>query len=72
IKDACVCSHVPREPMGRMIMESLGLEAPINASLALGEGSGAVLLVPQLDACLALYSGANSFEGIGMDGYQRF
>ncbi|MBP5162057.1 MAG: nicotinate-nucleotide--dimethylbenzimidazole phosphoribosyltransferase [Spirochaetales bacterium] len=72
IKDACVCSHVPREPMGRMIMESLGLEAPVNASLALGEGSGGVLLVPQLDTCIALYRGANSFEGIGMDCYQRF
>ncbi|MBR5098273.1 MAG: nicotinate-nucleotide--dimethylbenzimidazole phosphoribosyltransferase, partial [Spirochaetales bacterium] len=64
--------HVPREPMGRMIMESLGLEAPINASLALGEGSGAVLLVPQLDACMAVYENGNSFEGIGMKSYMHF
>ena len=72
IKDTCICSHVPREPMGRMIMESLGLEAPINASLALGEGSGAVLLVPQLDACMAVYENGNSFEGIGMNSYRHF
>ena len=72
IKDACICSHVPREPMGRMIMESLGLKAPINASLALGEGSGAVLLVPQLDACMAVYDKGNSFEGIGMKSYRHF
>lgn len=72
IRNACICSHVPREPMGRMIMEELGLQAPVDASLALGEGSGAVMLMPQLDVCLALYDGANSFSGIGMDAYGRF
>ena len=72
IRDACICSHVPREPMGRMIMSGLGLQAPVDASLALGEGSGAVMLMSQLDVCLALYEGANSFEGIGMDAYGRF
>lgn len=72
IKEACICSHIPREPMGSMIMDSLCLEAPINASLALGEGSGAVLLVPQLDACMAVYENGNSFEGIGMKSYRHF
>lgn len=72
IKDACICSHVPREPMGRMMMEELSLEAPVDASLALGEGSGAVLLAAQLDVCMALYRGGNSFGGIGMQAYRRF
>ena len=72
IKDACIGSHVPREPMGRLIMENLGLEAPVDASLALGEGSGAVLLAAQLDVCMALYEGGNSFGGIGMEAYRRY
>lgn len=72
IKDVCICSHVPREPMGRMIMQHMGLTAPVDASLALGEGSGAVMLMGQLDVCLAVYDGARSFEGIGMDAYGRF
>ena len=72
IKDACICSHVPREPMGRMMMEELSLEAPVDASLALCEGSGAVMLAAQLDVCMALYRGGNSFGGIGMQAYRRF
>lgn len=72
IKDACICSHVPREPMGRMIMQHMGLTAPVDASLALGEGSGAVMLMGQLDVCLAVYEGGRSFAGIGMDAYGRF
>ena len=72
VRTACICSHVPREPMGRSIMENLGLDAPIDASLALGEGSGAVLLAAQLDVCMALYGGGRSFGGIGMEAYRRF
>ena len=72
IRDACICSHVPREPMGRLMMQHMGLTAPVDASLALGEGSGAVMLMGQLDVCLAVYEGGRSFAGIGMDAYERY
>ena len=72
IKNVCIASHRPKEPMGRLLMQALDLTAPIDAELALGEGTGAVLLVPQLDIALALYNRGSRFEGIGMKAYQRY
>ena len=69
---SCIASHRPKEPMGRLLMQALDLTAPIDAELALGEGTGAVLLVPQLDVALALYNRGSRFEGIGMKAYQRY
>lgn len=71
-KKVCIASHNPREPMGRMILSALGLSAPIDAGLALGEGTGTVLLMPLLDVCMALYNNGIRFEGLGIDAYQRY
>ena len=70
--EACIASHNPREPMGRKLLSVLGLTAPIDAGLALGEGTGAVLLMPLLDVCMALYDKGTQFAGIGMEAYQRW
>lgn len=72
IKHVCIASHRPKEPMGRLLLDELGFETPIDANLALGEGTGAVLLVPQLDVAMALYDKGTRFEGIGVQAYQRY
>ncbi len=72
IRDHCVASHRPAEPMGRRIMSELAYTAPIDAGLALGEGTGAVLLMPLLDVCMRLYREGTRFKGIGIDSYERF
>ena len=69
---ACVASHMPKEPVGERIMKELSLSAPINAGMALGEGTGAVLLMPQLDVCMALYDNGSRFDGIGVMAYERY
>ncbi|MCR4806344.1 MAG: nicotinate-nucleotide--dimethylbenzimidazole phosphoribosyltransferase [Lachnospiraceae bacterium] len=71
-KDHCIASHVPKEPMGAHILKELGLFAPIDAGMALGEGTGGVLLMPLLDVCLSLYDKGLPFEGLKMDPYKRF
>ena len=71
LKDVCVPSHSPREKMGRRIMEELDFKAVIDAGLALGEGTGAVLLMPMIDVCMALYDNGVRFAGIGIDSYKR-
>ena len=50
-------------------METLGLEAPIHARMALGEGTGAVALIPLLDMALNLYHSMCSFEEYQIDAY---
>jgi nicotinate-nucleotide--dimethylbenzimidazole phosphoribosyltransferase len=66
---AMLASHVSSEPAARKLLDSLGLDAPIQAGLCLGEGTGAVCLLPLLDAALALYDGT-TFEETGMEAYE--
>ena len=70
---ACTCamlgSHVSAEPAARMLLQGIDVKAPIQAGLRLGEGTGAVLLFPLLDAALALYNGT-TFDDTGIDAYE--
>ena len=53
-------------------MEKLGLEASIYGNLALGEGTGAVMLFPLLDMAEAVYRENSTFEDIHVGAYQNF
>lgn len=70
---SCTCamlaSHVSTEPAARLLFDELGMEPVIHAGMHLGEGTGAVLLPPMLDAALALYNGT-TFEATGIDAYE--
>ena len=70
---ACTCamigSHVSAEPAAHMLLEGLGIEPVIRAGLRLGEGTGAVLMFPLLDAALALYNGT-TFDATGIEAYE--
>lgn len=66
---AMLPAHCSREPGGSVALEALGLRAPIVADLALGEGTGAVALLPLLDMALAVLNGEHSFASIGMEAY---
>lgn len=66
---AMLGSHVSAEPAAHMLLESINVKAPIQAGLRLGEGTGAVLLFPLLDAALALYNGT-TFDDSGIEAYE--
>ena len=66
---AMLASHLPDEPMGAPLLRALGLEPPLHAGLRLGEGTGAVSLLPLLDMALAVYHTAGSFGDIGVVPY---
>lgn len=70
-RDFMLASHVSSEPASRLLLERLGLKAPISAELRLGEGTGAVLLLPMLDAALAVYNSSHSFESLSMERYRK-
>jgi broad specificity phosphatase PhoE len=67
---AMLASHISTEPATVAILEALDLHPPINAGMRLGEGSGAVALLPLLDMALAVYDAA-SFDDLGMDAYEE-
>ena len=72
VTDFLLPSHMGKEPACGMAMETLGLEASIYGNLALGEGTGAVMLFPLLDMAEAVYRENSTFENIHVDAYQNF
>lgn len=70
-KEYMLCSHVSKEPAGRKMLEYLGFEAPVNAGLCLGEGTGGVLLLPMLDAAMAVYGSSHSFDNLSIEKYKE-
>ena len=64
-----LASHEPSEPAAPALLTELGLRAPLRAGLHLGEGTGAVALMPLLDLALAVYRSAATFEDLAMDAY---
>ena len=72
VADVTLASHVSKDGAARKALEALGLRAIIDADMSLGEGSGAVLLMPMLDAALAVYRGMGNFEDIHVEAYHRF
>ena len=73
IVPACVqamfATHCSKEPAAEAILKELGLDALIYADMKLGEGTGAVCLLPMLDAALAVYDSAVSFRETGISQY---
>lgn len=52
--ETAIASHVSAEPAHRIALERLGLEPYLDWGLRLGEGTGALLMMPMLDAAAAL------------------
>lgn len=65
-----LASHVSQEPAARVLLDQLGLRAPIAAGMHLGEGTGAMAVLPLLDAAVEVYRGCITFEQSGMDAYK--
>lgn len=57
-----MASHVSKEPAGQMMLDALDLSPVITADMCLGEGTGAVALLPLLDMVLDVYKGMETFE----------
>ena len=64
--NAMIASHCSAEPAAKLILEELGLKAAISAGLRLGEGTGAVALMPLMDMALEIYNNMLTFSDIGM------
>lgn len=72
VREYMIPSHRSMEPAAGVIMKELELHPIIDASLALGEGTGAVLLFPMLDMALEVYHENDSFQEIHVEKYERF
>lgn len=67
-----IASHAGKEPAIRRLLEELGLHAVIDAELALGEGTGAVMMMGLLDMALAVYHTETTFTDMKIQQYERY
>jgi nicotinate-nucleotide--dimethylbenzimidazole phosphoribosyltransferase len=66
VRDALVAAHRSPEPGHAVVLEALGLEPLLDLGLRLGEGSGAALALPLLDASVAILREMATFESAGV------
>ena len=76
IAPACVPylipSHASKEPASVMLLQALHLEPGICMDMCLGEGSGAVALLPFLDMTAAVYGQMGTFSDIHVEEYEDY
>ncbi len=60
-----IASHASAEPAAGVALEHLGLKAPIDLGLRLGEGTGAVMMMPLVDMASAMMAHMITFEEAG-------
>ena len=72
---ACIpymrATHCSAEPAGRMLLEALGMEAPLHAGMHLGEGTGAVTAYSLYKHALALYHGLPGWNESRVEAYEH-
>ena len=65
-------SHKGKEPAAEKIGKELGLEPVIDAQMALGEGSGAVMMLSLLEMALCVYRQGTLFADLEVEQYERY
>ena len=72
VQEFLIPSHCSKEPAARLLADELELHPVINANLALGEGTGAVMMCELLDLALTLYEKQTTFDTMEIEQYERF
>jgi len=62
----CFAGHRSTEPAARVVLDTLGLEPILDLELRLGEGSGACLALPVLEAAARILGEMATFDAAGV------
>lgn len=68
--DYIIPSHVSKEPAAQMVLRELKLSPLLTCDMCLGEGSGAVAVMPLLTMGLQVYNRMSTFEEIHVEQYE--
>jgi nicotinate-nucleotide--dimethylbenzimidazole phosphoribosyltransferase len=66
VRDVLIASHRSPEPGHALVLDELGLQPLLDLGLRLGEGSGAALALPLLDASIAILAEMATFGDAGV------
>ena len=67
-RDYMLASHLSGEPAADPVLCTLGVKPILQAGMRLGEGTGAVAVMPILDMAMAVYNG-DTFDDLQMEAY---
>lgn len=68
-KDYMICTHCSAEPASRLVVERLGMAAPLQAGMHLGEGTGAIMALSLIDQALNVYYHLTTWDGGKVEAY---
>lgn len=71
-REYMLASHKGREKGTELALAELGIRPLLNGNLALGEGTGALMLLPLLDIAIAYYKKGAKFKDYQIESYRRF
>lgn len=71
-REFLIPSHSGKEPAVKAIEGELSLKPVIHAGMAVGEGTGAVMMLQLLKTANAVLEESTSFEAAGIEQYERF
>ena len=71
VREYLIPSHLGKEPAAAKLAEALQISPVIHAGMALGEGTGAVMMFPLLDMTLSIYGQSATFSDISVEQYKR-
>jgi nicotinate-nucleotide--dimethylbenzimidazole phosphoribosyltransferase len=66
VVDRCVAGHRSSEPGATVVLDRLGLEPVLDLGMRLGEGSGACLALPVLEAAARILGEMATFDAAGV------
>ena len=71
VREYLLPSHLGKEPAAVKLADALRLFPVIHAEMALGEGTGAVMMFTLLDMALSIYGQSATFSEIEVEQYRR-
>lgn len=70
--DFIFASHLSKEPAGKLLLDALQLTPCLTAGMHLGEGGGALALMPVLDLAMGVYHRMSTFSEIEIMTYEPY
>lgn len=67
--DYIFASHLSKEPAGSCLIDALGLKACLTCEMCLGEGTGAIAVIPILRLGIDVYTNMRTFQDAEIDDY---
>lgn len=71
VKDYIIASHLSMEPAAKYIYEELNMEPMLHCNMRLGEGSGAIAVIPIITMGASVYETMATFDDIEIESYKE-